>query len=104
MSFGILKNALVGFLASIASDTVANSIRVIKTTKQALAAKTVNNVTYVDVIQMILAADGWSGLFGRGLRTRILSNGLQSVIFVVVWKGLKEKFASKSNSDTDDVQ
>ncbi len=36
---------------------MANSIRVIKTTKQAIASK--NSVSYGEVIAMILAADGW---------------------------------------------
>lgn len=102
LRYGLLKNALVGFLASIASDTVSNMFRVIKTTKQALAAKTVNSVSYIDVVQMILVADGWKGLLGRGLRTRILSNGLQSIMFVIVWRGLKDKLASRSKSDVEE--
>ena len=31
------------------------------------------------------------GLFGRGLRTRILGNALQSVLFTVIWRGLAER-------------
>ena len=97
LKFELLHNALIGFIASIASDTFANSIRVVKTAKQSLSAKAAVGVTYSEVIQMIWAADGWKGLFGRGLRARILSNGLQSIIFVVVWKGSKQKFFSKKS-------
>lgn len=31
------------------------------------------------------------GLFGRGLRTRILGNAVQSVLFTVIWRGLAER-------------
>ena len=59
-------------------------------------------MSYIDVVQMILVADGWKGLLGRGLRTRILSNGLQSIMFVIVWRGLKDKLASRSKSDVEE--
>ena len=52
-----LRNAGMGFVSSIVSDTFANSIRVVKTTKQAIASK--HAVSYREVIAMILAADGW---------------------------------------------
>ena len=58
-----LRNAIAGFVSSLVSDSFANVIRVIKTAKQALASKHV--VSYGEVIAMILAADGWKGLFGR---------------------------------------
>lgn len=32
------------------------------------------------------------GLFGRGLSTRILANGLQSMLFTVVWRYLHDKY------------
>jgi hypothetical protein len=85
----ILRNALIGFISSIVSDTFSNSIRVVKTAKQAIAAK--HSVGYGEVIAMILAVDGFKGLFGRGLRTRILGNALQSVLFTVIWRGLAER-------------
>jgi hypothetical protein len=84
----LVRNALIGTIASFVSDTVVNSIRVIKTTKQAMGAR--HKVSYVEVINMVLAADGWKGLFGRGLQTRLLSNALQSMIFTVIWRGLTE--------------
>jgi len=52
-----LRNASVGFVASVVSDTFANGIRVVKITKQAIASK--HTVSYWEVICMILAADGW---------------------------------------------
>ncbi len=59
------RNALIGFLSSIVSDTVANFMRVIKTTKQALGStKGIEDgdgrgVTYAEAISVILAVDGW---------------------------------------------
>lgn len=86
----LLQNASVGLVASIISDTVVNVFRVIKTTKQALGTK--RNLSYSETIHMVLAADGWKGLFGRGLRTRILANALQSIVFTIVWRGLAERW------------
>lgn len=86
----LLRNASIGFFSSVVSDTVSNAIRVVKTTKQAVASK--HSVSYADTVSMILAADGWRGLFGRGLRTRMLANGLQSVMFTIIWRGLADRF------------
>jgi len=34
----------------------------------------------------VVKADGWVGLFGRGLSTRLLTNVLQGAFFSVAWK------------------
>lgn len=41
------------------------------------------------------------GLFGRGLRTRILGNALQSVLFTVIWRGLAERKNDNQNQIQD---
>ena len=84
----LLRNAGIGIASSVVSDTVVNVMRVIKTTKQSLGSK--QTTSYGDTVKIILAADGWQGLFGRGLRTRIFANALQSIVFTVVWRGLKD--------------
>ena len=57
----------------------------------------------MDAISMILAADGWKGLFGRGLKSRIIANGIQSVIFTVIWRGLAQRFNNdKSNENNEE--
>jgi hypothetical protein len=86
----LLRNAGIGLVASVVSDTVVNCIRVIKTNKQSLGSK--HSISYSETIRMVLAADGWKGLFGRGLRTRIFANALQSVVFTVLWRALTERF------------
>ena len=96
------RNAMIGFLSSIVSDTVANFMRVIKTTKQALSSTRV--VTYAETISVILAADGLKGLFGRGLRTRIMANALQSVLLTVIWRSLAQRWQQQTHVEQDLVK
>jgi len=95
----LLRNAITGFISSVVSDTFSNAIRVVKVTKQSIASK--HTVSYKEVIAMILAADGWKGLFGRGLRTRILGNAVQSVMFTVIWRGLADRNKTQSTASED---
>ena len=78
----LLRAAFIGFCASAISDTVSNSIRVVKTTKQTATTP----MTYPAVVRSVVQADGLMGLFGRGLKTKILSNGLQGLLFSVLWR------------------
>ena len=39
--------------------------------------------------------DGVAGLLGRGLQTKIVANGLQGLMFSVLWKLIDEKFFKK---------
>ena len=71
------RNALCGFTASAVSDTCSNSIRVLKTTKQTYATE----ISYTDAAKEILQKEGPMGLFGRGLQTRIMANGVQGMLF-----------------------
>jgi hypothetical protein len=99
MTSPLLRNAGVGLLASIVSDTASNAFRVVKTTKQSIGSK--HDLSYVDTIRMILAADGWKGLFGRGLRTRIFANALQSIVFTIIWRGLAEQWGNRSTTASE---
>lgn len=78
----LLRSAVIGFAASVASDTISNSLRVLKTYRQVNATP----IGYADAARAVIAADGLKGLFGRGLKTRILANGLQGIMFSVLWK------------------
>jgi Mitochondrial carrier protein len=91
----LLRNASIGLLASVISDSVVNVFRVIKITKQSMGSK--HDLTYVDTVRMIVAADGWQGLFGRGLKARIFANALQSIVFTVIWRGLAELWGNKTD-------
>eukprot|EP01080_Neovahlkampfia_damariscottae_P000251 gene251-4497_t len=81
------RNAFLGFSASVVSDTVSNSIRVVKTYKQTSS----ESISYVDTVKNVIKEDGVAGLFGRGLKTRILANGMQGVMFSVLWKYFDDK-------------
>jgi hypothetical protein len=95
----LLRNGMVGLAASIVSDTVVNSIRVVKTTKQSMGSK--HELSYIETIRMVLAADGWKGLFGRGLRTRIFANALQSALFTIIWRGLADRWGQMGSASAD---
>lgn len=82
------RNAVMGFCSSFVSDCTSNSIRVIKTTKQTSQEP----ITYPQAARLVIQADGVSGLFFRGLKTRIIANGFQGMLFTVLWKGIQKRF------------
>ena len=82
----ILRSAALGVSATCVSDTVANSLRVIKTTKQTSAAA----ISYLQAARLIITTDGWAGLLFRGLSTRLLTNAIQASVFTIVWKLVEE--------------
>lgn len=87
----LARNALIGFCASVCSDTVSNSIRVVKTYRQTHTEK----ISYQQAIKDVIAKDGVIGLFGRGLRTRILANGCQGLLFSVLWKLIDDEIKKR---------
>ena len=80
------RNGGIGFCASVVSDTCSNSIRVLKTTRQTYETP----ISYVDAAKQIIKNDGIISLFGRGLKTRIIANGAQGMMFTVLWKYMME--------------
>ncbi|KAI0263649.1 mitochondrial carrier [Gloeopeniophorella convolvens] len=78
----ILRQAFIGFVASVISDTVSNSLRVVKTYRQVNETR----IGYFDAARAVIATDGLRGLFGRGLKTRIIANGAQGLMFSILWK------------------
>jgi len=80
------RRAILGFSASLLSDTCSNSIRVVKCYKQT----SIEKLTYPRVITIIVSESGITGLLFRGLKTKILINGLQGIVFSVVWKKLED--------------
>jgi hypothetical protein len=75
-------NAGLGLAASLVSDTCSNSLRVVKTTKQTSPTP----IGYPEAVRAVLEDGGAASLFGRGLQTRYLTNGLQGILFAVLWK------------------
>lgn len=78
----LLRQAFIGFCASAVSDTISNSLRVLKTYRQVNQSK----IDYKAAAVKIIQEEGWLSLFGRGLGTRILANGIQGIMFSVLWK------------------
>ena len=73
------------------SDTISNSLRVLKTTRQT----TSDPLTYLQAAQLVISSDGWKGLFLRGLGTRLITNCIQASLFTIVWKIIEEKVSKK---------
>jgi len=90
----LLRNAVMGFTSSVVSDVSSNSLRVIKTTKQTYGEP----ITYPNAVREILQKDGLRGLFGRGLKTRIISNGTQGLVFAVLWKYFQTQYQQRNQS------
>lgn len=96
MAKKLLRSAGIGFTASVVSDTISNSLRVIKTYRQTHTEK----VSYQQAVKEIVDKDGVIGLFGRGLRTRIMTNALQGIMFSVMWRVFEDMFHNKGKSAT----
>jgi hypothetical protein len=99
--FSLLRNGIVGLIASIVSDTSVNAIRVVKTMKQSLTSKQAaagggSVAGYVEIVAMVFTTDGIAGFF-RGLQTRIYTNALQSIVFTVIWRGLADRWQKKED-------
>lgn len=88
------RRALQGFTASVVSDTCSNSIRVIKTVKQTSAVE----ISYPNAVKSVVEKDGVIGLFGRGLKTRIMVNGMQGLMFAVLWKGFQDAWTKRQDA------
>merc|ERR1712087_713575 len=81
-----VRNAAIGFASAAVSDCCSNSLRVLKTTRQT----TLEPVSYMDSAKQIIEKEGYAGLFGRGLKTRILTNGIQGALFTIGWRAIAE--------------
>eukprot|EP00934_Nitzschia_sp_Nitz4_P007928 Nitzschia sp. Nitz4//scaffold173_size47512//30225//31472//NITZ4_007162-RA/size47512-processed-gene-0.37-mRNA-1//-1//CDS//3329538814//7918//frame0 len=80
------RRALLGFCSSAVSDTCSNSIRVMKVYKQSYPEQ----ITYVQVFRNVVQESGITGLMFRGLETKILANGMQGILFSILWKHFEE--------------
>jgi hypothetical protein len=88
------RRAILGFAASAVSDTCSNSIRVVKVYKQSYPTQ----LSYVQVVKNVIQESGITGLMFRGLETKILANGLQGILFSILWKHFEEVLFPKSKN------
>lgn len=80
------RRALLGFCSSAVSDTCSNSIRVLKVYKQSHPEQ----LSYPQVARNVIQESGIKGLMFRGLETKILANGMQGILFSILWKHFEE--------------
>jgi len=90
----LLRQAFIGFVASVVSDTISNSLRVVKTCRQVNETR----IDYFDAARAVIATDGLKGLFGRGLKTRIIANGCQGIMFSILWKLFMDLWNQRTKS------
>ncbi|KAF7563118.1 hypothetical protein G7046_g1002 [Stylonectria norvegica] len=90
----LLRLAFIGFCASIVSDSISNSLRVVKTYRQVNDTQ----VSYSEAARLVILQDGVFGFLGRGLKTRILANGLQGLLFSILWKLFLDLWEEKTGS------
>jgi len=86
----LARNAGIGFASSVVSDTLSNSLRVVKTVRQTNAT-----MSYNEIVTGIVQKEGYAGLFGRGLQTRLVCNGTQGLMFSVVYKYVEQELMKK---------
>ena len=89
----LMRNAIIGFCSQVVADCFSNWLRAITTKKQTMQ----ESLSYIAVTQIIIDENGggWQGilgLMGRGLITKILSNGIQAMLFSVLWKYFEAKY------------
>ena len=78
----LMRNAFIGFASSCVSDIISNSIRVLKTSAQTEEGKK----SYKEIIDEIKKKEGIKAIFIRGLNTRLITNGIQGLMFNIMWK------------------
>jgi Mitochondrial carrier protein len=93
----LCRSAVIGFCSSAVSDTCSNSIRVVKVYKQS----STDAISYPKALKRILKEDGIIGVFGRGLKTKIIANGMQGIMFSVLYKLIDERLFPREETDKE---
>lgn len=94
-----IRRALVGVCSSLVSDVCSNAIRVLKTFKQT----SVDPIGYGEAAASIISENGVTGLFFRGLSSKLFSNSLNAMLFTVVWKAIAERMASSRRDEEEKI-
>merc|ERR1712157_568520 len=89
----LARRAVLGFCSSAVSDTCSNSIRVVKVYKQSSQEA----LSYPQVVRNVIKESGVTGLVFRGLETKILANGMQGILFSVLWKHFEKVLFPKKD-------
>lgn len=81
-----LQNGVCGLFASFASSICTNGIDVLKTHRQTGGGHT----TYVTALRKIRETETFGQFWCRGLRPRLALDGLQGLVFSMLWKFFEE--------------
>ena len=77
---------LIGFASSaMVSDLITNPIRILKTYKQSNK----ENISYLQSLQEIYKSKGLVNFY-FGLPSKLLLNGLNSSLFLVLWRKFED--------------
>eukprot|EP01062_Namystynia_karyoxenos_P020233 TRINITY_DN1766_c3_g1_i1.p1 TRINITY_DN1766_c3_g1~~TRINITY_DN1766_c3_g1_i1.p1 ORF type:complete len:423 (+),score=143.80 TRINITY_DN1766_c3_g1_i1:81-1271(+) len=90
----LVRSAGMGIISAGVSDTVSNSLRVLKTVRQTSET----DIGYMEAARQVIDEDGLAGLFGRGLQTKLITNSIQSMAFSVLWRAIEQKITSGKSS------
>lgn len=95
----LVRHAALGFGSSAVSDTVSNAVRVVKVCRQTHGQP----LSYAAAARTVVQTEGWWGLLGRGLRTKLLANGVQGATFSVAWRFLEQRWAAPKTQAHDEA-
>jgi len=82
-----LRSVAVGFFSSLACDVSTNSLRVLTTFQQTEKEP----MGYMTCARKLVREQGYSGLFGRGLSTRLLAGGVNGATFSLAWSFIAQR-------------
>jgi hypothetical protein len=80
LASGLVRAALIGIGASMVSDALTNSIKVVNTFRQTSE----EHLSYTETVQRVIQEGGVVSLFTRGLGAKMLVNCLNSIVFKVL--------------------
>jgi hypothetical protein len=56
------------------------------------------DISYTEAAQQIIKKDGINGLLFRGLETKLITNGIQSIMFSILWRHFEAQLNAKKKT------
>jgi hypothetical protein len=81
----ILRSGFIGFCSSSVSDVSSNAFKVVKVNRQTQSS----DINYTQLVKNIIEKEGLNGLLTRGLKTKIIANGIQGMLFTILFDYLR---------------
>eukprot|EP00040_Diaphanoeca_grandis_P039781 m.260134 g.260134 ORF g.260134 m.260134 type:complete len:299 (-) comp39270_c0_seq1:46-942(-) len=100
-AFGQLcQSAFIGLCSSVFSDIISNSVRVVTTVKKTSLV----DISYFDAAMHVIEEDGLAGLMVRGLSVKVISNGISSILFSILWKYFMKMWENRGKKPDSDLK